>query len=97
MWDQKPSGIRVLPRPTRRLGLDLPTACDKPPVDQRPGFVLGMEGRFIHDASCDSRESRWDSTTLRFVSSRTLLLQRTFPIATFAIKHPSIWPRDLQT
>src|SRR5882757_7221613 len=31
------------------LGLDLPPGFDKPPVDQRPGFVLGMEGRSTHD------------------------------------------------
>jgi hypothetical protein len=30
------------------LGLDQPPARDKPPVDQRPGPVLGMEREFTH-------------------------------------------------
>ena len=30
-------------------GLDQPAACGKPPVDQRPGLVLRMEGGFVHD------------------------------------------------
>jgi hypothetical protein len=33
----------------------------------------------------------------RFFSSRKLVLQRTFLISTFAIKHPSVGRRDLQT
>ena len=38
------SGAKVHVSP----GLDQPPARSKPPVDQRPGLVLGMEGGFIH-------------------------------------------------
>jgi hypothetical protein len=31
------------------LGLNQPSARDKPPVDQRPGLVLGMEGGIVHE------------------------------------------------
>ncbi len=30
------------------LGLDQPSTSDKPPVDQRPRLILGMEGGFAH-------------------------------------------------
>jgi hypothetical protein len=42
--------------------LDQPSACDKPPVDQRPGFVFGMKCGVAHLPTLRGHRADWKET-----------------------------------